>query len=101
MAADTYGSSLLELLGVGNVFADTRDRYPEVTLADVAANAPDLVILPSEPYVFEEHHLPEVNAGVPDVPVAFVDGRDLFWWGIRTPAAAERLGASLHVALSR
>jgi hypothetical protein len=23
--------------------------------------------------------------------VVLVDGQDLFWWGVRTPAAAERL----------
>jgi ABC-type hemin transport system substrate-binding protein len=101
MGADTYGSSLLELLGVGNVLADARERYPEVTLRDVAARTPDLVMLPNEPYVFEERHLPEVNAEVPGVPVALVDGRDLFWWGIRTPLATERLRASLRAALSR
>jgi len=27
--------------------------------------------------------------------VVFVDGRDLFWWGIRTPAAAARLQAAI------
>jgi ABC-type hemin transport system substrate-binding protein len=91
LAADTYGASLLALLGVGNVFAGAADRYPEVTLDAVAQRTPDLVVLPSEPYAFEERHAAEVRAALGDVPIAFVDGRDLFWWGIRTPAAAERL----------
>jgi ABC-type hemin transport system substrate-binding protein len=101
LAADTYGASLLDLLGVGNVFGDAADRYPEVTLDEVAARAPNVIVLPSEPYVFDERHRPEVSAGVPGVPIAFVDGRDLFWWGIRTPAAAERLAGSLRAAVSR
>lgn len=101
MAADTYGASLLDLLGVGNVFADAPDRYPEVTLAEVEARAPNVVLLPSEPYAFEERHRREVEAQVEGVPVVFVDGRDLFWWGIRTPAAATRLAASLQAAVSR
>jgi len=29
------------------------------------------------------------------VAVVFVDGRDLFWWGIRTPEAAVRLARTL------
>lgn len=91
LAADTYGSSLLDLLGVGNVFADAIDRYPSVTLDEVATRAPNLVVLPSEPYPFAERHLTEVENEVPGVPTVLVDGRDLFWWGIRTPAAAERL----------
>jgi hypothetical protein len=95
LAADTYGSSLLDLLGVGNVFAQSLDRYPTVTLDEVATLAPNLVVLPSEPYPFAERHLAEVERDVPGVPTVLVDGRDLFWWGIRTPAAAERLRDAL------
>lgn len=95
LAGDTYGSSLLARLGWDNAFADAADRYPEVTLAAVAARAPDLVLLPSEPYPFGARHVAEVATAVPDAHVALVDGRDLFWWGSRTPAAIERLAASL------
>jgi ABC-type Fe3+-hydroxamate transport system substrate-binding protein len=95
LAADTYGSSLLDLLGVGNVFAHSVDRYPNVTLDEVATLAPNLVVLPSEPYPFAERHLAEVEREIPGVPTGLIDGRDLFWWGIRTPAAAERLRDAL------
>jgi ABC-type Fe3+-hydroxamate transport system substrate-binding protein len=95
LAADTYGASLLALLGVGNVFADAVDRYPEVELEAVAARAPGVILLPSEPYAFEPRHADEIARAVPGVPVVFVDGRDLFWWGIRTPEAATRLAAVL------
>jgi ABC-type Fe3+-hydroxamate transport system substrate-binding protein len=91
LAADTYGSSLLELLGVVNVFADANDRYPELSLGDVAERQPDIALLPSEPYAFREDHAEELRAELPEVPIRFVDGRDLFWWGIRTPPAAARL----------
>ena len=91
LAADTYGSSLLAHVGIANVFADADERYPEVALRDVAARAPDVVLLPSEPYAFAERHAAEVRESVPGARTAFVDGRDLFWWGIRTPAAAVRL----------
>ena len=87
----TYGSSMLAAVGVGNVYADAPDRYPQVGLADVAARRPDLVVLPDEPYRFTERHVPEVRAALPDARVLLVDGRDLFWWGVRTPAALERL----------
>jgi ABC-type hemin transport system substrate-binding protein len=95
LATDTYGASLLDLLGVDNVFADSRERYPEVTLDEVAARAPNLILLPSEPYAFTEKHVEEIAAGVPGVPVRLVDGRDLFWWGTRTPAAATRLRTAI------
>ena len=88
--ADTYGSSLLARLGFGNVFADAGDRYPEVTLDEVRARRPDVVLVPTEPYAFGEKHLAEVEEGV-GVPARLVDGKDLFWWGVRTEAALERL----------
>jgi ABC-type Fe3+-hydroxamate transport system substrate-binding protein len=91
LAGDTYGSSLLHHLGTANVFADATERYPEVALAEVARRAPDVVLLPSEPYVFNERHADEVRAAIPSVAIEFVDGRDLFWWGTRTPAAAARI----------
>jgi hypothetical protein len=78
-------------VGIANVFGDAHDRYPEVGLGDVAARAPDVALLPSEPYAFAEKHAIELRAAVPGARVSFVDGRDLFWWGIRTPAAADRL----------
>jgi ABC-type Fe3+-hydroxamate transport system substrate-binding protein len=91
MNDDTYGSSLLELLGVDNVFAGANDRYPQVTLDEIAARRAELVLLPGEPYPFKERHVGEVEAGVPDADVRLVDGRDLFWWGVRTTAALSRL----------
>jgi len=90
--ADTYGASVLVTLGWQPVTPGGDVRYPEVSLDDLAGLRPDVVLLPSEPYPFGERHRPEVEQGVPDAAVALVDGRDLFWWGIRTPAAIERLG---------
>jgi ABC-type Fe3+-hydroxamate transport system substrate-binding protein len=90
LAGDTYGSSLLRHLGTANVFADATERYPEVALAEVARRNPDVVLLPSEPYVFNEQHADEVRTALPEVAIEFVDGRDLFWWGIRTPLAVAR-----------
>jgi ABC-type Fe3+-hydroxamate transport system substrate-binding protein len=90
--AETYGSSVLAHLGVTNVFADAPARYPSVMLEDVARVGVDVVLAPSEPYPFSARHEAELAA---IAPVTFVDGQDLFWWGIRTPDALERLGAQL------
>ena len=88
--ADTYGSSLLLHLGVTNVFAGAADRYPAIALDDI--KDADVVLAPSEPYPFGPRHEAELRAVA---PVLFVDGKDLFWWGVRTPRALERLGAQL------
>lgn len=88
---DTYGSSVLEVLGVENLFAGDPQRYPETTLDDVARSRPQLVLLPDEPYPFSARHVPEVEAAIAGGRVVPCDGRDLFWWGWRTPGAIARL----------
>lgn len=98
MNASTFGSSMLEHLGVANVFAGAPERYPETTLAAAAALRPDVVLAPSEPYPFAERHVAELEAVA---PVVLLDGQDLFWWGVRTPAALGRLGRQLADVRSR
>jgi ABC-type Fe3+-hydroxamate transport system substrate-binding protein len=91
----TYGSSLLECIGIANVFADHPARYPEITLEEAMAAGADLVVAPSEPYPFAERHRAELEAVA---PVVFVDGKDLFWWGVRTPGALGRLERALGLS---
>ncbi len=92
LAGTTYGSSVLAWLGVANVFADAVLRYPEVTLEEAARRRPDVVLAPSEPYPFGPRHVAELSEVA---PVRLIDGQDLFWWGVRTPMALERLAAAL------
>ena len=92
--ADTYGSSALTWIGADNVFGTTSRRYPEVTMTEVVAAKPDIVLLPSEPYPFAERHRNEF--AVTGADVRLVDGRDLFWWGARTPGALDRLWKALR-----
>ena len=95
LAADTYGSSLLAHCGIENVCGAAAGRYPEVALADIAHLTPSVVILPNEPYAFAPRHADEVAAALPGVQTIFADGRDLFWWGIRTPDAVARVESLL------
>lgn len=90
--ADTYGASLLATLGISTLFADGTDRYPVVELDDAAAERPDVVLAPSEPYPFSERHRVELERVA---PVVLVDGQDLFWWGARSAAAQRRLRATV------
>jgi len=88
LATDTYGASLLATVGVDTVLGAAGGRYPEVTLADAAAARPDVVLAPTEPYPFTERQRAELEEVA---PVVFVDGQDLFWWGVRSAAAQQRL----------
>jgi ABC-type Fe3+-hydroxamate transport system substrate-binding protein len=114
---DTFISDMLALAGAENVFADRarlyplaadlgkaaplapektegRDtRYPRVTLDEVVARAPELVLLPDEPHPFTEADA-EVFRALP-IPAAArgavvtMSGKDLCWYGSRS---AEGLG---------
>lgn len=97
--ASTYGSSLLDLLGIDNLYGGAHDRYPEVRVEDVQEQRPSIVLLPTEPYPFKETHVDRVGRAFEGSRVSLVDGRDLFWWGIRTPEAIRRLSSFL-VSLS-
>ena len=89
LGAPTYGTSLLAAIGIENVLS-AHGPYPPMEPADVAAHRPDAVLAPDEPYRFGERHRTELEAVAPAV---FVDGQDLVWWGARTRAALQRLGA--------
>jgi ABC-type Fe3+-hydroxamate transport system substrate-binding protein len=90
LGVPTYGSSLLAALGIENVVASA--AYPEVSMDDARERHPDLVLAPSEPYPFSERHRAELER---IGPVLFVDGKDLFWWGVRTRDAIGRLDEAI------
>lgn len=92
----TYGGSLLEHLGVDLVGTADDVTYPTVSLDEMAAARPDLVLVPSEPYDFTAAHLAELAEAFESARVVEVDGQDLFWWGLRTPGAITRLGKVLE-----
>ena len=94
LAGDTYGSSVLAAIGVTNVFADAGRPLPRGRRSPTAQpRRPDLVLAPSEPYPVRCR---ATSRSCPSVaPVVLVDGQDLFWWGVRTPAAVGRLHAAI------
>ncbi len=122
--ADTFGSDVLAQLGVGNVFDDRlrlyplaadlgkaaaidpagRDqRYPRVTVEEIVARAPDLYVLPDEPWAFTADDRARLLAL--DTPAARtgraidVSGKDLFWYGAWTIDAIPRLRAQIEYAV--
>ncbi len=100
ISSATYGASLLSGLGI-DVVAAGDGNYPSVELADVAAERPDLVLVPSEPYEFSDDHVVEIATALPGAAIVRVDGQDLFWWGVRTPSAITRLAAALAPPATR
>ena len=90
--ADTYIHDVLAVCGGRNVFADRPDRYPVVTLDEVAARRPAVVLLPDEPYRFRRAHLKDFARygempAVRDGRLHLVDGKLFSWYGPRIAAA--------------
>lgn len=82
--------------------AEGRDtRYPRITLEEVEARQPDVILLPNEPFQFTEDHIPIFKQL--DVPAArnnrihLVDGSWLTWHGTRIAYALNDLPALLRV----
>jgi ABC-type Fe3+-hydroxamate transport system substrate-binding protein len=116
---DTFISDMLALAGASNVFADrerryplaadlgaaaawsvdqvgARDtRYPRVTMEEVDARSPSLVLLPDEPHPFSEadadvfraRETPAARRGA----VVRTSGKDLCWYGSRSVEGLPRL----------
>ena len=83
--ADTYAHDVLRMLGYNNIFASAGERYPMTTLEEAVERRPDIVILPDEPYEFDESDVAELKTLLPPAlsrRLLTVSGRDLHWYGV-------------------
>ena len=86
-AAHTFINEMLQRAGFVNVFAH-QQRYPEVTVGELAAARPDVVLLSSEPYPFQEKHFAEIRQVCPAAVIKIVDGTLFSWYGSRLSQSA-------------
>lgn len=99
VGADTYVHDILKTCGGENVCGNLA-RYPVVSLEEIEALKPEVVLLPDEPYPFSAEDLPEFYAL--DVPAAWedrihlVDGKLLTWYGPRMASSLMQLSALLR-----
>lgn len=87
---DTFIHSMIQTMGWQNVLAD-KTRYPEITLEELKAYNPELVLLSSEPYPFKDQHIAEIREALPNADVMLVDGEMFSWYGSRMKKAAAYL----------
>jgi ABC-type Fe3+-hydroxamate transport system substrate-binding protein len=119
--ARTFISDMLAMAGAENIFADRerryplaadlggaaplggehvgeRDtRYPRVTMDEVNARAPELILLPDEPHAFTESEAQifrnESTPAAARGAIVRSDGKDLCWYGARSVDGLPRLRA--------
>jgi iron complex transport system substrate-binding protein len=121
---DTYMDDLLGLCGGENVFAGRtrrypleadlgrapseepagRDtRYPRVTLDEILAAQPEVILLPDEPYAYgetERQHLQALLSGTPaarEDRLLLVEGSLVTWHGTRLARALQTLPPILNI----
>lgn len=121
--ADTYCDNVLRLTGGENVFAGRarrypleadlgleppqepggRDtRYPRLSLAEILASQPELVLLPDEPYAYGPAEQAQLQILLADTPAGRtgrfvrVDGSLIAWHGTRLARALQTLPAVLQ-----
>ncbi|MCS6856141.1 MAG: helical backbone metal receptor [Deltaproteobacteria bacterium] len=113
---ETFMADMLDLAGGHNIFGDRKrryplaadlglappdekkaegrdTRYPRVRIEEVLERAPELVLLPDEPYPFTEKEAAFFRSF--GLRVCFVAGRDLSWYGLRMGESALRVRAIL------
>lgn len=100
---DTFGADVLESLGAHTLFRHRKERYFEISLAEVAKEQPSAILLPDEPYVFSGKDIPalaplESTPALQTQRIYLVDGKALFWFGTRTAAALISLGEVVREA---
>lgn len=97
MGGPTYMSDLLAVSGGRNIFANSLRKYFETAFAEVRAQEPEAVLLPTEPYRFREPHRYEFAQalGLSLDRVRLADGRDFTWFGTHTGEALDRLTQSV------
>lgn len=77
---DTYIHNVMEHWKLNNVFGD-KTRYPKVTFYDLTEQAPELILLSSEPYPFKEKHLAEFEEAFPNTRTLLAEGEWFSWYG--------------------
>jgi len=121
---DTYCHDLLHNLGFINIFADRQRRYPleadlgikdgekdviadrrypRVILEEIREAQPEIILLPGEPFEFDQKHLNMLREWLGDTPavredrIHLVDGSLITWHGTRLAYALQELPALLDV----
>ena len=95
LGSNSYGHSLLEHCGARNVLGH-RERYPELSMDELRALGPALILLPDEPFPFGQSHAAFYSE---IAPARVIDGKLLWWYGPRLPHAIRELRTLLREAI--
>ena len=92
VGATTYINDVLETIGFTNPFTAFDGRYPTVTVEQLQEAQLDYLLLSSEPFPFQQKHIEELQAHLPNTRIQLIDG-EMFWYGAKMVEAATYLQA--------
>ncbi len=82
VGGDTYIHDVMRIWGLENVFG-ARTRYPEISGDDLRSESPEVLMLSSEPYPFQDKHVRQYEELLPDTVPVLVNGEFFSWYGSR------------------
>ena len=97
----TFIHDMLLRVGLTNLCADEAERYPEISEEQLVALNPDIILLSSEPFPFDEKHMHELARILPESRICLVDGELFSWYGSRllhSPDYFKKLGQHISEA---
>jgi len=80
-ASGTFIHELMRLAGFQNCL--DANRYPELGVEEINALDPELILLSSEPYPFQQKNVDEIQKICPNAKIILVDGEMFSWYGSR------------------
>ena len=86
---NSFINSMLEMCGFENVLANPQERYPNLNEDQIKELNPDMVLLSSEPYPFEEANKKEIRNILPHTKIELVDGEMFSWYESHMLQAAD------------
>ena len=88
VGGDTFIHSMMQHCGFQNLFSG-ENRYPQITIEWLQTQAPQVLLLSSEPYPFKQKHVAAYQRLLPQTKVVLADGEMFSWYGSRMLAAPD------------
>jgi ABC-type Fe3+-hydroxamate transport system substrate-binding protein len=78
---NTFIDTLISKIGLVNALHT--ERYPEISLEEIKELSPEIILLSSEPFPFQQKHVAELQDLLSATKIILVDGEMFSWYGSR------------------
>lgn len=96
---NTFINDMLHRCGFNNCFENLPGHYPEISAEQLQQVNPEVILLSSEPFPFQEKHVEMFSKICPQAKIVLVNGELFSWYGSRllhAPSYFKKLVESLR-----